>query len=420
MTEAQQSPVRYHSAAIMLHWLIAALLVYQFALGLRLEDATGATKFNAFQFHKSIGITVLLLSLVRLALRLFLRRPAEVGDGVQRLGARLVHFGFYAVMILTPLTGWIIVSTAKVKLPTLLFGVIPWPHLAFPGSANEPAELAHTVLAWSLPLLIALHLAGVLYHLRLRDEVPQRMFSSGVAPAAGLIRGLAALAAVGLLGIAGPVPSLWGHAGATAAPVPAPTDSGEASDAGAIIAATEPAAEASEQAEATTAATSCDWTVEPGSRLGFKAQYGGAPIDGTFHKWQAKIRFCEDDLPHASIAATVNLASADTADASRDENLKGESFFDTGRFAQARFNATGFKQVSPGRFAASGTLNLHGVSKPVRLAFALKVAGDAASAQGSTSLSRLAFGVGSGEWAATDQIPDAVAVQFTIRARRAN
>ena len=63
---------------------------------------------------------------------------------------------------------------------------------------------------------------------------------------------------------------------------------------------------------------------------------------------------------------------------------------------------------------------MHGVSRPVRLVFNLKLVGDTAEAQGSTTLNRLAFGVGSDEWAATDQIADPVTVQFTIRARRAN
>ena len=80
MQEQAPYPARYHSAAIALHWVIAMLLVYQFTLGLRLDDATGPTKFTAFQLHKSIGITVLLLSLLRLALRIALPRPAEVGD----------------------------------------------------------------------------------------------------------------------------------------------------------------------------------------------------------------------------------------------------------------------------------------------------------------------------------------------------
>ena len=416
MTERPQSPARYHTAAIVLHWLLAGLLVYQFALGLRLDELKGGDKFVAFQLHKSIGITVLLLSLARVALRLFVARPAEFGAGGQKLTARLVHWGFYAVMLLGPLTGWIIVSTAKIKLPTMLFGVVPWPHLPLPAAFNEPADLAHTVLVWTLPALIALHVAGVIYHWRLRDEVPGRMFPAGLAQLYGIGAGMIWLAASAGLGMAGPLPNLWG-----VSPAPAPAASSvplsslsETADA----ASAEPVP--TETAAAAEAAVSCDWTVEPGSRLGFVAHYGSEPVNGTFRKWQARIKFCADDLPHASIAATISLNSASTGDADRDENLHGASFFDTSQFTQARFTASGFKQLGAGRYAANGNLSLHGVNRPVRVVFTLVQSGAGATAQGSASLSRLAFGVGSDEWAATDQIPDAVTVQFTIRATRAN
>ena len=416
MTERPQSPARYHTAAIVLHWLLAGFLVYQFALGLRLDELKGGDKFVAFQLHKSIGITVLLLSLARVALRLFVPRPAEFGLGAQKLAARLVHWGFYAVMLLAPLSGWIVVSTAKIKLPTMLFGVVPWPHLPLPAAFNAPADLAHTVLVWSLPALILLHVAGVIYHWRLRDEVPGRMMPAGLAQRSGIAAVLLWLGASAGLGMAGPLPNLWAMspAPATAPPsIPEPAASDAADTASAEPVPTETAAGAE-------AAVSCDWTVEPGSRLGFVAHYGSEPVNGTFRKWQARIKFCADDLPHASVAASVGLASAATGDADRDENLRGASFFGAAQFAQARFTASGFKLLGPGRYAASGNLSLHGVNRPVRVVFTLVQSGAKATAQGSTSLSRLAFGVGSDEWAATDQIPDAVAVQFTIRASRAN
>ena len=411
-------PIRYHRAAMLLHWLLAGLLVFQFALGLRLDGTNGAAKFTAFQLHKSIGVTVLLLSLARLALRLALPRPGEVGAGLQKLAARLVHWAFYAIMLLAPLSGWIVVSTAKIKVPTMLFGVLPWPHLPLPSAFNQPADLAHILLALSLPALIALHVAAVLYHLRQRDEVPGRMFPASFAGGVGVAGGLAVLALVAGLGFAGPLPDLWRRPSAppaaivaSAEPLGEPAAEPEAASA---------APQSSEPAAGAEVAKSCDWTMQSGSKLGFTAHYGGEPINGTFHRWQARIRFCADDLPHASVTATVNLASAATGDADRDSNLQGASFFDTAQFAQARFFASGFKQLGPGRYAASGTLSLHGANRPVRLVFTLKETGDSAAAQGSTSLSRLAFGVGSDEWAATDQIPDAVAVEFTIRAARAN
>ena len=410
-------PVRYHGAAMALHWLLAALLVFQFALGLRLDSVAGAQKFTAYQFHKSIGITILLLSLARLALRLTLRRPVEVGEGLQKLAGRLTHWAFYGVMLLVPLSGWIIVSTAKLKVPTLLYGLVAWPNLPLPAGFNDPAKLAHTVLAWALPALIVLHVAAVIYHLRQRDAVPVRMFPAALAPVLGLVSGLTLLAMAAGLGLVGPIPDLWHRPPAPLAAAPMIV---EPADLASEIAPTDlPAPLASATADAAVA-LSCDWTVQPDSRLGFTTQYSAEPITGTFRKWQARIKFCPDDLPHASIAATINLASADTHDASRDENLQGPSFFDVARFAQARFSASGFKLLAPGRYAASGTLSLHGVSRPVKLVFVLKLNGDTADAQGSTTLNRLAFGVGSDEWAATDQIPGPVTVQFTIRARRAN
>ena len=417
-TPSKPSPARYHGAAIVLHWLLAGLLIYQFALGLRLDADTGTAKFTAFQLHKSIGITILLLSLARLALRLTLRRPAEFGQGAQKLAAQVVHWAFYGIMIFAPLSGWIIVSTAKIKAPSMLFGVLAWPHLPLPPAFNQPAVLAHTVLTWSLPALIALHVGAVLYHLRKRDEVPGRMFPAATLVLAGVIAGLAWLGLTAALGLSGPLPDLWSHKASPIAepsklpnPLPYPAPEVPSPNAEPSPTETAPGAEV---------AVSCDWTVQPGSRLGFTARYGGEPINGTFRKWQAKIRFCADDLPHASIAATVNLDSAATGDADRDENLRGVSFFDSAQFAQARFSASGFKLLGPGRYVASGNLSLHGVDRPVRVVFTLMQRGAATTAQGSTSLSRLAFGVGSDEWAATDQIPDAVTVQFTIRATRAN
>ena len=413
------TPARYHGAAILLHWLLAGLLVYQFALGLRLDGVTGSAKFTAFQLHKSIGITILLLSLARLALRLTLRRPAEVGDGVQKLAARLTHWAFYGIMLLAPLSGWIIVSTAKIKVPTMLFGVVPWPHLSLPTAFNQPAVLAHTVLVWSLPALIALHVGAVIYHLRKRDEVPGRMvFPSAYPISFSLFGSTLPILICGFQGYFGPLPNFRTVAPASAqatslVPEAALTATAEATEA----VAAEPNATAT--AVGAEIAVSCDWTVQSGSKLGFTAHYGGEPINGTFRKWQAKIKFCADDLLHASINASVNLASVATGDADRDSNLQGTSFFDTARFAQARFTGSGFKLLGPGRYAASGNLSLHGVNRPVRVVFTLVERGAEATAQGSASLSRLAFGVGSNEWAATDQIPDAVAVQFTIRATRA-
>ncbi|MEL0210519.1 MAG: cytochrome b/b6 domain-containing protein, partial [Novosphingobium sp.] len=134
-------PERYSAIAIALHWAIALLLLFQIGLGWALEDLPkGAVQFAGYQFHKSVGITILLLSLARLVVRLFKARPAPVQDGkAQMMLASAVHVLLYAVMIVGPLTGWIIVSTAKVRLQTMLFGTIPWPDLPVGQAFHEPA-----------------------------------------------------------------------------------------------------------------------------------------------------------------------------------------------------------------------------------------------------------------------------------------
>lgn len=414
------APARYHGAAMALHWLVALLLAYQFALGHRLEEEVSpAQTFLNYQQHKSIGIAILLFSLARLGLRLTKPRPAEVGSGLERLAAKWAHRAFYAIMILGPLSGWAAVSTAKIKLPTVLFGVIPLPHLPLGMGAHEPAELVHEVLGWALPVLFLLHVGAVIWHLYQRDPVPERMFPASLKAGTGIGAGLASLALAGWLGLAGPIPNLWAKTGAPAA-APVAVESApveiETEDAETVASETPEATDTTAATEE--AALSCDWTVAGGSRLGFTASYGGEPIQGSFRDWTAQIKFCEDQPAAGSINASIGLASADTADGSRDENLRGPQFFDTASFPRARFSAKGFRALGGGRYAAGGTLSLRGKSRPVRLTFTLKVNGDKASAQGSARISRLAFGVGTDEWAATDQIADAVAVNFTIAARR--
>jgi cytochrome b561 len=146
----------------------------------------GEAKFELFQLHKSIGLTILILSLVRLAWRLTHPAP-PLPDHMARwekVFARATHVGFYLVMIATPLGGWVLVSATELNVPTLLWGVIPWPDL--PGfdamtaesrrAIYQRVEAAHGALAWFAVGLLALHVAGALkHHLLDRDTVLWRM-----------------------------------------------------------------------------------------------------------------------------------------------------------------------------------------------------------------------------------------------------
>lgn len=165
---------RYTGVAIALHWLIAALILLNIYLGWRMGQLKGMAAFGTFQLHKSVGITVLALSLLRLGWRLTHRPPPYPADQPrwQRITASAVHWTFYVLMIAMPLTGWIIVSASPLNIPTLLYKVIPWPHLGavhdLPMATRKAIEdqvgQAHATLAWLFAALILLHVAAALKH----------------------------------------------------------------------------------------------------------------------------------------------------------------------------------------------------------------------------------------------------------------
>ncbi|HZZ34551.1 MAG TPA: cytochrome b, partial [Caulobacteraceae bacterium] len=174
MTHAARAAegARYSTVAILLHWTIAALIVLQVVLGLRMGERTTPEAFAVFQLHKSVGITILLLSLARLAWRLIHRPPPEPATLApwERSLATAVHWAFYIVMLGMPLTGWIMVSTSRVVLPTLLYGAIPWPHLPVLPELAGPekavwfnaAKTSHLTIILGAGGLLALHVAGAL------------------------------------------------------------------------------------------------------------------------------------------------------------------------------------------------------------------------------------------------------------------
>jgi cytochrome b561 len=178
--------LKYGPAAMGLHWLIAALILANFVVAWVMDGhvlfwdipgLTGETKLDVIQWHKSIGITVLLLSVLRLVWRLVNPPPpfsAHLAPWERGL-AHAVHWLFYVFMIAMPLAGWALVSASpRFKIFGLhVWGVIDWPR--FPGfegmdparmkAAHHLLEQAHTDwIAWLGLGLIALHVAGALKH----------------------------------------------------------------------------------------------------------------------------------------------------------------------------------------------------------------------------------------------------------------
>ena len=161
------------------------------------------------------------------------------------------------------------------------------------------------------------------------------------------------------------------------------------------------------------------WTMDKAaSTLKFASSFGGEAFSGTFRRWDAAVHFDPANLAGSSVTATVDVASAATGSADRDQALPTADFFDAAHFPRATFTAHTFTAQGAGRYQASGVLTLRGVAKPLNLPFTLAIAGAQARMTGAVALNRLAFGVGQNEWKATTTLPATVTVTMVLVARR--
>ena len=161
------------------------------------------------------------------------------------------------------------------------------------------------------------------------------------------------------------------------------------------------------------------WAVDKAaSKLTFSSSVSGAAFTGRFARWDAAIHFDPKDLAHSDVTATIDITSAATGNGDRDAEIPDQDWFWTSHFPHATFVAHGFQAAGPGRYVAAGVLTIRGVAKPLSLPFNLATNGAAAHMTSAVGLNRLAFGVGQGEWAATDTVPAAVTVNIDLTAHR--
>ena len=163
------------------------------------------------------------------------------------------------------------------------------------------------------------------------------------------------------------------------------------------------------------AAQAQDWTVQPGSTLGFATTFEGVKFAGAFKQFSARIAFDPAHPQTCTLDATITPASADTGNADRDKMLPTADFFDVARFPTATYRGADCTPAGPGRYSAQGTLTLRGISKPVPLTLQWQMQGTGAVLTLDANVPRLTFGVGSGQWADPSAIGLDVAVHGVLK-----
>lgn len=177
------------STAKFFHWTIVLLILAQGALGLIMVDLPKSPRvIPYYTFHKSLGLTILTLAVLRLAWRAFDVRPTEPAGMPrwQAFAARSGHALLYGMLFLVPLSGWWFDSVSALR-PLYWFGLVPVPPLGGPDPANpalkDVARETHEFLFWLLVVVAAGHALIAVYHqLVHRNNVLGRMWPASLQP----------------------------------------------------------------------------------------------------------------------------------------------------------------------------------------------------------------------------------------------
>lgn len=384
------SSTAYGSVSRFFHWATAVVISLNIAMGFiahRSSMEAVDAKVLYFSIHKTLGVLAFTLALARICWTLFQSHPAPVHPErrLEVFVANVVHWMLYGSMLLVPLTGWIEHAATSGYAPIL------WPFgqdLPLVPKSDELAQrmaATHQLLAWTLCLAIALHVAGALKHALIdRDGVFKRMTRGRSAgQATGLARtGWSSAAAFGLAVVAFSGVVFASQIGARSPSSPA----------------------------STLQAAPSEWKVT-GGRLGFKVKQMGTPVSGSFSDWTASIAF-EEATGTGNVKAVINPASVTVGSVS--DQVKGPGFLDAAQHPQALFTAQIQRQGTD--YLAIGTLNLKGIEIPVRLPFKMTIKDGVADMSGQTMLDRRDFKIAE-SYADEKTVGFAVEVDISLQAK---
>jgi len=385
------SPATYGGVAKTFHWLTALLILTALPLGVIANNwpydtsAQLATKAMLFSIHKTVGVSAFFVALLRILWALSQPKPALLHPDrrLEAFAAETVHWLLYVSLVIVPLSGWLHHAA------TTGFAPIWWPFGQSLPFVPKNDAVAGFFAAWHwlftkvLIAAVALHIAGaVKHHVIDRDATLARMLPGRrveTAPAAEAESRAPVWAAAGLWAVMIAAGSALGLSGGPAEGVQTQLD-----------------------------AAPSDWAVQEGT-LAITVTQMGSQVEGSFADWTAAIAF-DPDAPGAvkgDVEVQIAITSL-TLGSITSEAMKPE-FFAAEEYPTASFAADIRDAEGENAYLADGTLTLKGTEQPVTLPFTLQLDGDTARMEGSVTLDRRDFGIG------TENYDDESSVAFDVQ-----
>ena len=165
-------------------------------------------------------------------------------------------------------------------------------------------------------------------------------------------------------------------------------------------------------------AQAADWQSQSDGKFTFEVTFEGVGTAGEFKRFDVKLNFDPNKLDTSRLRVTVDLAAADMGDPDMNAGIADKDWFDVGKYPKAVFESARIEAGAPGKFVATGTLSLKGISKPVAVPFSWSEKGTRADMRGEFVVPRTVFNVGSGEWATSDPIGIDVKLRFDVALKR--
>ena len=404
---------QYSSTSKLLHWLVAALIIAQYVLAEWAQNARSngqlLEQLALLANHKSIGITILVLALVRLFFRF--RSPSldypETMSEWQVRASKASHFLLYGFLFALPLSGWLMSSATAYSVS--YFNLFSLPDLLAPNeSVASWLQSVHYYLGEALFYIALVHIAAALkHHFFDKDDVLIRISSK----LTWLVFVAVSLTVILVFGRVFDSVKL----GASGSQKIESTI--EAADDTALGKAVREAARevVAEVEENVVKSALPRWNIDyQKSSIKFIGDQAGAPFEGEWQQWEANIQFDASRLSEARFDVVIDVASGFSNDQERDDTIRSTEFFNVAEFPEASYKASDFIDAN-GLYQSNGQLFIKGITAEVPLDFTVMLDQDGSHVlEGTALLNRLSWNIGTGQWLDTSWVGQDVKVQVRV------